>query len=334
MWGFLYRSTVGASWDVARGKIALRKLLRSWKAAAVLPLVQLGVAKDFWLPFEWYLHVEHGIPTTYYVIPFKRRVGDNVAAHHANRRASAYDIADIPEWIATLMTNGCEVGVHGIDAWHSAQTGREELQRVRAVTGDSAVGIRMHWLLRDKHTPQVLEEAGYSYDSTVGYNETVGFRAGTTQVYLPPGNRTLLELPIHVQDSALFYPQRLDLAEAEAWGLCERIIDGVKEHGGVLTLLWHDRSHGPERFWGDFYERLLGRLKALNVWIASAREVVDWFRSRREVVFNRTELVRHGKEITPPLVVRLHSAGKTCDVAWSGAEAVNLEELFARTRSH
>ena len=37
----------------------------------------------------------------------------------------------------------------------------------------------MHWLLHDANTPSVLDEAGYAYDSTVGYNETIGYRAGT-----------------------------------------------------------------------------------------------------------------------------------------------------------
>ena len=90
-----------------------------------------------------------------------------------------------------------------------------------AVTaGKSSIGIRMHWLLRDARTPSVLENAGYAYDSTVGYNETVGYRAGTTQVFRPQGVRRLLELPLHIQDGALFYPQQLDLSEADAWKSC------------------------------------------------------------------------------------------------------------------
>ena len=74
----------------------------------------------------------------------------------------------------------------------------------------------MHWLLRDANTASALEQAGYAYDPTVGYNETIGYRNGTTQVFRPLGAQTLLELPLHIQDGALFYPQRLDLSEPEA----------------------------------------------------------------------------------------------------------------------
>lgn len=313
MWGFLFRSTVGAVRDFAKGKAGAGKVLRMTKAAASLPFVHLGLANDFWIPFEWYLKVEQGLPATYYFIPFKRRVGERVNVPHAARRASSYDITDIPDWISVLKKNGCEVGVHGIDAWHSVEKGREELQRVGA-----GAGIRTHWLLQDERTPRVLEEAGYNYDSTVGYNETVGFRAGTSLVYLPPGNKTLLELPMHIQDGALFYPQQLGLSEPAAWELCQRIIQAVREHGGVLTLLWHDRSHGPERFWGDFYARLVEHLKGLKVWFASARQVVDWFRARRAVVFTGTEVMHCAEKIDPPLAVRIHASGKSRDVAWAG----------------
>ena len=41
----------------------------------------------------------------------------------------------------------------------------------------------MHWLYFDQNSPKTLENAGANYDSTVGYNETVGYRAGTAQGY-------------------------------------------------------------------------------------------------------------------------------------------------------
>ena len=187
--------------------------------------------------------------------------------------------------------------------------------------------MRVHWLLADADTPKTLEEAGYAYDSTMGYNETIGFRAGTLQVFLPPGNRSMLELPMHIQDGALFYPSYLGLNESEASSMCERVIRSAQEHGGVLTLLWHDRSHGPERFWGEFYARLVARLKTLNVWFASARQVVNWFRERRRVVFDRAELKHEGAPIHPPLCVRVHAHGNSRDIPWSGSGKLALSEL-------
>jgi len=53
MWGFLYRSTVGAAYDVVRRRISFGRLLKMWRAAASLPFVYLGWAEDFWQPFDW-----------------------------------------------------------------------------------------------------------------------------------------------------------------------------------------------------------------------------------------------------------------------------------------
>src|SRR5205085_4488954 len=180
---------------------------------------------------------------------------------------------------------GCEVGVHGIDAWHSMDAGRQELQRVAKYTGCLEMGIRMHWLLQEDDTFKLLEAAGYSYDSTAGYNETPGYRAGTTQVYRPIGVERLLELPMHIQDGALFFSQRLNLSEKQANDLCEKFVANARRVGGVLTLLWHDRSHAAERFWGEFYARFLERLRAMGVWFGTGAQIVSWFRKRRAVIF-------------------------------------------------
>ena len=62
----------------------------------------------------------------------------------------------------------------------------------------------MHWLYFDSQAPLALEKAGFSYDSTLGYNETIGYRSGTTQVFKHPNTDHLMELPLHIMDTALF----------------------------------------------------------------------------------------------------------------------------------
>jgi hypothetical protein len=337
MWGFLYRSTVGAVRNVIRRRLSLARLLKIWAAVASLPFVYLGWAKDFWEPFAWYLHVERGLATTYYLIPFKGRAGEHVPRRGGWRRATAYDVTDLGEWNAVLIREGCELGVHGIDAWHDEGKGRHELERIAAVTGQSSVGIRMHWLLYDQRTPTLLERAGYSYDATAGYNDTVGYRNGTTQVFRPSSAGTLLELPLHIQDGALFFPQRLDLSESEAEERCDALIAHARKAGGVLTVLWHDRSHGPERFWDAFYIRLVETLKSTNAWFATAGQAVSWFRKRREVRFERVDgaqstrvrLRYEGAAIHPPLRLILHSQmdrGARAETSWCGG---SLFESFS-----
>jgi hypothetical protein len=331
MFGFLLRATFGVIGRVVRGRLTFSKLLGAWRAAATLPFVFLGWAPDFWEPFDWYLTVEKGLGATYFLIPFRGRAGSRHSGPTASRRATAYDVTTIPDAVRRLVDEGCEVGVHGIDAWHSTEAGRSERARVVNVSGGSDVGIRMHWLLHDENTPRVLDEAGYTYDSTGGYNETVGYLHGTTQVFRPLGAHRLLELPMHIQDGALFFPERLGLTERDAWTRCRDIISQAVARGGTVTVLWHDRSHAPERYWGDFYIRLVQDLRACGAWFATGGQLTAWFAARRSIRFERTgtgpdaqvQVRCEGAGAHPPFIVRVHHATAAdstfVDTPWTGA---------------
>ena len=342
MFGFLYRATVGAARDYLRGRSGLGRVFKCWRAAASLPFVYLGIAEDFWVPFEWYLEVEKGLNPTYFLIPFKGRCGEKLSVKNAAHRASGYGAADVSDWLPRLKREGCEVGVHGIDAWHSVERGFEERNEVASVAGALPPGIRMHWLVQDGGTPRVLEQAGYQYDSSAGYNDTVGYRNGTLQVFRPAGASSLLELPLHIQDGALFFPGKLNCSEAGAAKLCGEIINNARRFGGVLTLLWHDRSPGPERFWGEFYIELVAKLKATRARFSSGQQTVQWFRQRREVGFEahagseskgRCRLKYSGGPIEPALRLRVYSPtapdseNKMTDFLWDGQSAVEITEL-------
>jgi hypothetical protein len=197
-----------------------------------------------------------------------------------------------------LRLAGCEIALHGIDAWVDAPSGREELREIQRITGTSDLGVRMHWLYFDKHSAATLEAAGAKYDSTVGYNETVGYRAGTTQVYKPFEAARLLELPLHVMDTALFFPAHLALSPAGASKRVAPLIDHAAVSGGCITVNWHDRSIAPERLWGDFYVHLIACLEKRGAWFATASDAVRWFNRRRSVVFE------HVSE-TGPVCVRV-----------------------------
>lgn len=334
--GFLYRSLITSPAAFLRGKLTFKQLLKIWRAVASLPLVHLGLAKDFWLPFEWYLKVEKGLNPTYFLIPFRNRPGTKVPAKNPSRRASSYGIDDVQDWIKRLEAEECEVGVHGLDAWHDPILGKAEFEALKSVTSQKEIGLRIHWLLREEQSFRVMEDAGYAYDATVGYNETVGYKAGTTQAYKPLSATKLIEVPTHIQDGALFYGTRLGLSENEAWRRCERLIENAERLGGFINIIWHDRSHGPERFWGEFYVRLVTHLRTLRTWFASAGTIASWFRARREISFSSSEagaiVLRAGlaQRIEPAVSVKIYNrlrfnSVETCK--WDGAEPFILSPL-------
>jgi hypothetical protein len=320
IFGFLYRAVFGSLRKLIRGRSSVKDLVRNWAAALKLPFVYLGLAKDFWRDFDdRYLEMEKDLPSTFFVIPFKNEPGQRPDGPAPAFRAARYAAQDIADTIAKLIAAGREVGLHGIDAWLNSSKGREEVQEVRRLTGASEIGVRMHWLYQGEQSPALLEEAGAAYDSTIGYNETVGYRSGATQVYKPPMAKRLLELPLHAMDTALFYPDHLGLSPRQARRLLNQLRDNAIRFGGCLTVNWHDRSLGPERLWGECYSTAVKDLRERSAWFSTAGQAVTWFRRRRAAAFqtdcNRPSGFRvrvaanHGNAL-PGLRLRIYKARK------------------------
>lgn len=299
MWGFLFRATIGSLFDVIKRKRRVKELYQNWKAVVTLPFVYLGLAADYWFKFDRYMELENNVnaKSTFFMIPFKNRAGHKVSGKYAYRRAAKYDVMDIQEMVKKLINNRFEVGVHGIDAWHDTEAARMEKNRIASISEKNRVGIRMHWLYFNHDTFRKLEEAGFSYDSTFGYNDAVGYRAGTSQAYKPIGTNNFFEIPLHIQDTALFNPKHMSLNKSEAWQRCRYLIEKVLSNGGILTILWHDRSLSPERLYEDFYIRLLFELKQSKAWFVTATDISRWFNKRRATEFENVIINKHNIRI-------------------------------------
>lgn len=285
MLGFVYRAGIMSLIDWIVGRMSIAHVCRNWRALASLPLVYLGWAEDFWLEFRRYLNIEKHLPSTFFLIPFKNRKGERLSGRLTRLRAAKYDVADIKDWVGRIIEAGCEIGVHGIDAWHDPEKGRHELERVCRIAGTTEAGVRMHWLCFQGNSPQTLEEAGFAYDSTLGYNGTAGYRNGTSQVFGPLDTHRLLELPMIVQDVALLSRRNMGLSQGKGFDICKQIIQSFSASGGVFTIDWHIRSLSPERLWGQLYVKILHELKSCQPWFATAGQAVEWFRMRRSISF-------------------------------------------------
>jgi hypothetical protein len=349
MWGFIYRALVGSFVAAMRGRMAWSKCWTNWKAAFSLPLVYCGLKDDFWLEFDRYMEIEKELGSTFFFIPFKDRPGTRDGRAVPKRRGAKYDLSQITDQVRNLVNNGCEVGLHGIDAWQDSAKAQVEAAPIRDLVGRSEIGIRMHWLYFDQNSPKALEEAGFSYDSTFGYNDAVGFRGGTAQVFSIPPADTFLELPLTIQDTALFYPGRMHLTEADAMESCRQIIRQIARFGGAMTVNWHTRSLSPERLWGDFYRELIDEARRHSVWFGTAGEVVDWFRMRRALRFEQVQFTEDGLHLkidSPPLgglpafFVRVHhpkagvqarssassNSSAYSDIPWQGEAELTLPQ--------
>jgi hypothetical protein len=234
-----------------------------------------------------------------------------------------------------VAAQGSEVALHGIDAWRDGEAGRFEKAEVTALTGQERIGVRMHWLYFDERSPQELDSAGFDYDSTCGYNDAVGYRAGTSQAFRFPTTRTLMELPLAIMDTALQFRGRMNLHRSQALQRCVAVVETMRRLGGTLVIDWHDRSLAPERQWGQLYADLLHEVTTRHhVWFATAGDVVDWYRWRRSIRFRvdsncRVTLTAEPRDARLPgarvAVYRSSAGGHTIDeAAYAGDDALTL----------
>ncbi|MBD3380383.1 MAG: hypothetical protein GF408_07990 [Candidatus Omnitrophica bacterium] len=184
--------------------------------------------------------------------------------------------------IREISRRGWKIGLHA--SW-GASRDIEEMKRqkesLEKVVGKEIVSVRQHFLAYDPdRTPGIQAEAGFNYDSTMGFNDNVGFRYGTC--YPWEMKEDLLEIPLLVQDGALFRSKGLGLDKKGSVKKVMSIADKVENVGGVLTLLWHP-SHIVDKDWKESYIEVLSRLKERDVWFATVRDIGDHWRSLEDI---------------------------------------------------
>jgi hypothetical protein len=193
----------------------------------------------------------------------------------------------VSEVMRAIAAAGGEVGLHGSYLSHdrASELARQRQQIERALVADIR-GLRQHFLRFElDRTWDAQEQAGFVYDSTLGYNEAIGFRAGIGAPFHPwdpktQGARTLLELPLTLMDGTLFRTLMLDAA-----GASRRVgehLDSVEREGGLAVLLWHPNASDESAYpgWWDAYGAALDDLARRDAWVAPAGEIANWWLER------------------------------------------------------
>jgi hypothetical protein len=165
---------------------------------------------------------------------------------------SGYDIGDprlarVMEW---ARARGVEMGVHpGYYTFGNEAELAAEVERCRRAIGEREIGGRQHYLRWSPETWLRWEQCGLAYDSSVGFADCVGFRAGTSWPYQPwlwKENRRakLLEIPLIVMEQSLVSSQYMGLSPNESAAAVRGLLRKCATVGGVFTLLWHNNCLG------------------------------------------------------------------------------------------
>jgi len=242
--------------------------------------------------FERWIDAEKAVnaPSTFFFWPG----WSNVTKHHQSdctyelndRIAFARQNCTVSEMIQEIHRCGWEIGLHpSFYSLYNVDELKRQKEALEKTIENEILSIRQHYLYYDiRMTPRVHAQAGFQYDSTLGFNDNVGFRFGTSYPWYlydlqAEKKLSIIELPLIVQDGALlkrFKGMRLN--EETAFQYVVQITETIENVGGVLTLLWHPHSIYNIKWW-NLYLRILQYLHNKDPWFATVMDVGKWWKT-------------------------------------------------------
>ncbi len=199
-----------------------------------------------------------------------------------DERQNYLNKAEYKEQILDLLGQQ-EVGLHGSpESAFDQNTLEKELQRLRDV-GFNPQGFRTHYLHFDyQKSFTILENAGLRFDSTLGYWENIGFRAGVSFPFFPfnlAENRPfrVLEIPLIVMDTTLHSPKAMNLSYRSAKRTLRRQIDLAAGYQSHLSLLWHNTTFDPIDYpgMGHLYWKTISYALKRKAWVTSLNDLYE-----------------------------------------------------------
>ncbi len=226
---------------------------------------------DFLLDFE----KKNNLVSSYYFLSLEKGEPD-----------FNYKIENQKENFIKIKKAGSEIGMHGgHQAYNDISKIISERSKLETALGEKVVGYRNHYLrFKTPDTWNLLQKAGFKYDTTFGFADMPGFRNGLCYPFRPFDlNKNsfidILEIPLIVMDVTFF--KYLGLTVENAFVLFEKIYEDVKNCNGVLTLLWHNNC-----ITGDFlklYDLVFKKIVSDNEpWITTSNELADWWQKNNQ----------------------------------------------------
>ena len=235
-----------------------RAALSEARALAGVPLHKLRGSDPYWRFEKITAELRRrGARSTFFVMGGHRHPADGPSPERYDELRG--------KLVETLLACDAEVGLHGsyTAAEDPSQLAREA-ECVRNLAGN-VTGHRFHYLRLDPHRNlPVLERLGFEYDSTLGYPDQPGFRAGIAQPFRPWDFESecpldLVEIPLAVMDATLAEEWYLGLSLAQAERSLLDLLDWAQGNGGGFSVLWHPDRFDPAqaRGWDRLFYRFV-----------------------------------------------------------------------------
>ncbi|MPY93481.1 MAG: hypothetical protein GEV08_10570 [Acidimicrobiia bacterium] len=207
-----------------------------------------GIDADPYNTFRTIMDVTEGggAASAFYFIPDATRVG------RSPRGRYTLDDAPVRRLMAEVASRGHEIGIHASYPAHDEpERLASELATLRRACQDLGLpslvrGGRHHYLRwAAPRSWRTWSDAGLDYDSTVGFAERPGFRAGTCRpypVYDLDGRAQLplVERPLILMDVSVTGYAGHDARSEEAAELVLSLRRRCQQVGGEFVVLWHN----------------------------------------------------------------------------------------------
>lgn len=241
-----------------RGTAALREA----RALAAVPLHKVRRTDPNWR-FERIMRIEHvrAAASTFFVMAGHHHPADGAAPEAYEQRRTRL--------VETVLAGGGEVGLHGsyTAAEDMVRLG-DEKGRLEVIAGPVS-GQRYHYLRVDPGVNLApLDDLGFRYDTSLGFADLPGFRAGIAQPFRPWDFATdrpldLVEVPLAVMDVTLAEERYLGLPAPVAERRLLDLVDWAAENGGGFSVLWHTDRFDPATSggWDRLYFRFVDAVR-------------------------------------------------------------------------
>ena len=272
------------------------RAVRRLGGRGVVPALELLLGRRHHWHFDGWTRAEEaiGMRSAFY---FVARAG-SLLEYALGTPDPFYDVgkAKFGRLMADLAANGFEVGMQAsYNAYRNVAAFRAEKARVEAALGALVAGNRHHyWHLNPADAEETLlihEAAGLLYDSSLAFEQTIGWRRGIAWPFFPYSHRLrrpirTLQLQTTWMDDQLFgYAAHNGGSAREA--LLDGLVATVRDQGGLLMADMHEYVFDPVLFpaWAETYFRLLERLAAdREVYLARPVDVARHWIARADAI--------------------------------------------------
>ena len=210
-----------------------------------------------------------------WMMDINEKVGNKIAFYFITHKTSYldsnenFDELKIRKLFKEIHQRGHEIGLHpGYNCYNDQANFKKTVEVLRRVLKEEEIkqdilGGRMHFLRWDNSkTPQLFEDNGFVYDSTLMYSDKIGFRCGTSYEFTMYDliNRKAFKLkqrPLIAMECSVIASRYEGLGYTkESMMRFNKLKKRSHTYNGTFTLLWHN-NHFTNMKDKIFYEELI-----------------------------------------------------------------------------